>query len=64
VAGPGSIDVDFDGQEILRSGISGRYRLTEVVLFQPDIGLTIEDRNDDMGLTAVSYDAGAFESLP
>ncbi|HET9522085.1 MAG TPA: hypothetical protein VFO73_13640 [Candidatus Limnocylindrales bacterium] len=64
VAGPGSIDVDFDGREILRSGTSGRYRLTDVVLFQPDIGLRIEDRNDDMGLTAASYDAADFESLP
>jgi hypothetical protein len=64
VAGSGSIDVDFDGADIFRSRTSGRYRLTDVVLFQPDKGLTIEDRDDDMGLTAASYDAGAFESLP
>jgi hypothetical protein len=64
VAGSGSIDVDFDGADIFRSRTSGRFRVTDVVLFQPDKGLTIEDRDDDMGLTAASYDAGAFESLP
>jgi hypothetical protein len=63
-AGLGSILMDFDGEEILRSGTSGRYRLTDVVLFQPDKGLLIEDQKADMGLTAASYDADAFEPLP
>jgi hypothetical protein len=62
--GAGTIDLDFDGAEILRSGISGRYRLTDVVLFQPDKGLTIEDQNADMGPTDGSYEAAAFEALP
>ena len=63
-AGPGSIDLDFDGREIFRSGTSGRYRLTDVVLFQPDRGLAIEDQMTDMGLTAASYDAVVFAPLP
>jgi hypothetical protein len=46
------------------STASDGYRLTDVVLFQPDKRLTIEDGNADMGLTRDRHEAAAFEALP
>lgn len=58
--GAQSLPLSFPGRDIFASGLSGPYRLVDVVLSRDDAGLTPEDEKADLGLTA-AYGLHGFE---
>ena len=57
-AGPGSLDLTFDGRAIHDSGLSGPYQVVDVVLSRDD--LSLEGETASLGATA-AYDYRVFE---